>query len=287
MMRAALCLLLLVPASLAAQTPLQWKLEPGQAWVLERLVKQEQKVELGDKLFRQRLDSIWRVHLEVLTPIAEQHRLRASLQEVQHRLQGTVGTGIDHNLGDKLQGRQFTLVVAPSGLIRELQGYADFIDQATEKDPERSGVLRAMVPEDALREAFSDLLGPLPEQPVMPGSMWKRTVREPIPLFGALRGTWQYTAQGPTAGGYHLAYAITTEYEAPAAGQTVLFRISKGSLRGENGRGKVIFDATQGRLVRHERHLTVRGTLTVERGGMQVPLQLVSENTMEVRAPAR
>lgn len=238
---------------------------------------------MRDKAFRQHASSTWRVHFEVLPAQGDLYGLRATLKEVQHKLKGAVGPGLENNLAEKLQGRQFTLKMTPPGRIAEFAGYADFVAQAADKQPERERALRSLWPEEALRAAFADMLGPLPTEAVRPGATWQHTSRELIPHFGALLTTWHFTAEAPAADEYPLAYTIKTSYQMPAADEALLFRIVKGSLQGENGRGKIIFDPDQGRLRRHERRLTVRGSLTVETMGMQVPLEFRSENRLDVR----
>jgi hypothetical protein len=250
---------------------------------MQRIATQDQAVEVRGKVFKQEAVSIWRVHFEVLPSEAEP-RLRLTLKEVQHKLKGATGAAVEHTLAEKLQGRQFTLKVSTHGRIQGLEGYADFVTAASENQPERARSLRTLLPEDGLKEAFADFLGPLPDVGVRPGDTWQRPVREPIPHFGSLDSSWQFAAQGPTTAGYHLAYTIKTNYRPPTSDDAPLFRIVKGALHGENGRGKIVFDAERGRLLLHERHITVRGTLTVEMMGMQVPLEFASENKVEIRS---
>src|SRR5581483_35165 len=183
-------LLALAAAPAGAQTTLAWKLAPGEAFDMERGATQEQSVEVRGKAFRQQAESTWRVHLDVVSADGDTRVVRATLKEVQHRLKGSAGAVTEHHLADKLQGRQFTLKVSPRGQVLSLDGYADFVEQAAEKQAERARALRAYLPEDALRAALADLFGPLPEAEVRRGATWRHVVREPVPQFGALRATW-------------------------------------------------------------------------------------------------
>jgi hypothetical protein len=282
--RWCLAAVLLSATSAQAQTTLAWKLPQGQAFEMERTATQDQAVELRGKMFKQHAVSTWRVRFEVQPAQGENLVLRATLKDVQHKVKGAVGPGVENSLADKLQGRQFTLKLTPQGKIVGFEGYADFVTEAAEKQPERAKALRTLLPEEALREAFADLLGPLPAEAVRAGATWQHRLREPIPHFGTLQTTWQFTAEGPAAAGYHLAYTIKTTYQAPAADEAPLLRVVKGSLQGENGRGKIDFDVERGRLLRHERRQSVRGNLTVETMGMQVPLEFASENVLVIRA---
>jgi hypothetical protein len=273
--------LFLTAPAVQAQTEIAWKLVPGQSFELERSATQDQLVDVRGKSFKQVSAITWLVVFEVRDPDGDTSVLRATLKEVRHKLKGSVGAGQEHLLAEKLQGRQFTLRVTPQGRIVRLEGYTDFVNQASENQPERSRALRTLWPEESLREALADCLGPLPEKTAADAT-WQHEVRETLPHFGSLLTT-RLGRSGMIASTHEYPYTIKTTYQAPAAADAPLFRIVKGALQGENGQGKIVFDAQRGRLLRHERRLTVRGTLTVEHMDMQVPLEFVSDNVLAIR----
>ncbi len=223
------------------QTALAWKLEPGESFRAERVTGQEQTVEVNGKTFRQSAAGTWVVAVDVLRRESAGYAVRLTLERVQHRVTGTVGKdGFDHKMIERLQGRQFPATVAPHGKVVALGGYPDLVKSLGDDQPERVKALRTALPEAALREAFADLFGPLPEKAVRPGDTWRRTVTDPVPHFGALKSTWNFTDEGPGRDGHRIAYAVTTAYRPPEE-ESPVFRVVKGELKGENGRGAVFW----------------------------------------------
>lgn len=287
--RWVLALLLFGPVTAGAQEPVRWKLQPGQSFDIERIARHDQVVELKDKSFRQKSVSTWLVHFEVLRQETAGYRLAATLTRVEHKVTGTVPAGaVNGGLAEKMRGARFTLAITPAGGLRELGGYEDFLAKAGDKQAARVKALRVTMPEPWLRAAFADMLGRLPERAPAAGATWEQRLVEPIPHFGAFRSTWRFTRAEPVRAGQVILYTVTTKYEPPAAGDPALFRVVKGELRGEEGRGKIVFDATAGRLVSHDRSMRVRGSLTVEAAGRAVPLEFRSDDELRLRlVPAR
>jgi hypothetical protein len=239
---------------------------------MERIATQDQTVKVRGKIFKQHAVSSWRIHFDVLSAEHEKCVLRATFKAARHKREGT-GAG-EHGSEDLLQGRHFKLAITPHGRILAFEGYADFASQFPEKG-------RA-VPEETLREALAEMLGPLPEKALRPGATWQSSRRETIPHFGVLVSTRHFMA-ARRSGGFELGYTIETSYQLPALDEAPVFRVVKGTLSGEDGHGEILFDPVRGRLLRHERRLSIRGTLAVETMGKQVPLEFASAETVEIR----
>ena len=62
-----------------------------------------------------------------------------------------------------------------------------------------------------------------------------------------------------------------------------LLRVIKGELKADDGDGQLVFDSRSGRLIRGEKHLRIRGNLTVEAAGKQSDLNFVSDNRLHWR----
>lgn len=267
-----------------AQTALRWKFVKGQVYEVERTATQKQTVAIKGKQQKQERRSTWYVRLEVGESHADGIDITALLTKVEHRLKGAGETeAIDPKLADKMQGSSFALVVTPDGRLAQLKGYEDFLSKLAQNDPDRLKALRINFAEQAVRDAFADLFGPLPSKAVVQGEAWEHETREPIPHFGALRSTMHYVYEGSTKGHERIAYTIRTAYELPKAEMMVLFRIVKGSIDSDKARGAIVFDASAGHLIEHERSMLLRGTLTVESMDRQQPLEFTSANELKVR----
>ena len=259
-----------------AQTSLVWKFEKGQVYEAERITSQKQIVTLKGKQFKQQRGSTWQVRLVVKDKQADTFVVAATLTKVEHQLTGgSDAEVIDQKIQEKMQGGTFILDVTPSGKIAKLQGYDEFLKRIGGENNGRLKALQVTLPESAFQENFADLFGPLPPQ----GDSWKREYVEPIPHFGALRSTASYTQQGD-----RIDYTIQTKYETPPKDdKNLLFRIVKGSIDSDQANGTIVFDSAKGHLVGHDRSMTLRGTLTIEKMERQQPLEFICENVVKIR----
>jgi hypothetical protein len=280
-----LCLLI-VPAA-RGQTHVVWKFTRGQIFECERRTTQKQTVGVKDKEFKQERQSTWHIRMEVEEADAKGCRIRAVLSKVEQQLAGAaVHELIDPKLAEKMQGSVFTLHVTPQGRLLEFKGYEDFLKKLGGDDKARFKALRITFAEDTLREAFTDLFGPLPEKKVARGDAWERTYVEPIPHFGALRSTVRYVHEGTTLGNDLIAYSLQTVYELPKDDMMVLFRIVKGKIDSEKAKGVFLFDTEAGRLVEHERTMFLRGTLTIVSMDRQETLEFTSTSELKINIKA-
>jgi hypothetical protein len=270
---------ILLGNALEAQTHLKWKFDVGQIYECERSASHAQSVQLKGKTFPSTRESTWNVRLEVIAKDASSVRLRATLATVEHRIQPAVGEElIDAKLGRKMQGSSFTLTVTPQGQLTKLEGYDDFLDRLAAGDKDRRQALRVTFAEDALRQAFADLFGPLPNKAIVKGDRWQHALLEPMPHFGTLRHTAKYVHAGD-----QLDYTIATKVELPKDDMSVLFRITKGSVTEEKSAGRMLFDHKAGYLVRHDRNIRLRGVLTVETMERSEAMAFTSDSTLKIR----
>lgn len=264
-----------------AQTPLLWKLEKGQTLDVERRADQKQSVVSKGTAFQQQLKSVWKVRLDVREVRADAFQIDATLTMVEQRqlLNGVAQKLPEPNPHERMQGCVFALVVSPNGRLVEWKGYDDFLKKIAGEDKGRLKTARSLFPEEALKEAFADLFGPLPDRQVAKDGKWERSYVEPIPFFGSLHAVALYVADGKS----RIDYTIQTTYELPRADRTGVFKVVKGTIDSDKARGTITFDPLAGRLIEHERSMRLRGTLTIESMDRQQPLEFTSENDLKIR----
>ena len=271
-----------------AQAVLRWTFEKGRVYEVERVASQKQTVEIRGKQFKQERQTTWRVRLEVKEKQADAFVLAATLTKVEDQRAGGAGPDmIDPKLGEKMQGASFALVVTSSGTLVEIKGYEEFLVKLADTDKARLKALRVTFPEANLREAFTDLFGPLPDKSVAPGDSWQRSYAEPIPHFGTLQAKTRYVYDGLSKERDRISYTIQTKYELPKNDAMVLFRIVQGTIASENAKGQIVFDRTAGHLVQHDRTMFLHGTLVIEAMDRPQSLEFTSENTVKIRVKAR
>jgi hypothetical protein len=276
---------MIVAGPLAAQETLAWKLTPGTHFFLERVYHQKQVVDVKNSNFKQESKSTWLSKLTALKAGADEVALEQTIVSVKFDRSGkaaAVAGGLEAKFADKLKGAKFRVTLTPAGKVRKFEGYDDAVRTLADKDDAQEKALRFLVPESALREGLEEVLGFLPAGPVKVGDTWQREASEPVPPFGSFRTDFRYTYRGRQDDTATLDYTVQMSYRPPAK-DAGLFRVVKGELKADGGKGQVLFDARLGRLIRGEKQVAVRGTLTVEAAGNQSELTFVSENRLEWR----
>lgn len=284
-MRSLFPLLMFLALSSSSQgsVKLEWKFTPGESFLTERVYDQKQEITVKGRTFSQEVAGTWRARFTVLSRYWGKWLLQVTLEEVSYKTGGLGGpAAFDEKLAARLKGASLTLLLTGQGEVNRLRGYDDFIRQLAEGKPENEKVLKALFSEEGLEETFAEMFAFLPRKAADPGDKWERDTVEPVPPFGFFRSRFEYQYEGLKEGAHAISYTVKTEFNKPKD-PPALFRLIKGELTGEEGKGFALFDADAGRLVRGERTMTVRGQLTIEAAGVQSEMRFVSQNRLKVR----
>lgn len=279
-----LVVLFLVTAPADAQDILTWKLKAGDAFTLVRDFQQKQIIEAKPRTFKQETGNVWTSRFEVLKTVPEGYLLQQTLEQVTYRnpAKPPPEQPSEVQLAERLKGMKFTLVLSTAGRIKQIEGYDEAIKKLADNKPEMEKALKYLAPESAFRDGLAESLSFLPEGPVAPGATWERDSIEPSPPFGSFKTRFVYRYEGRDRDVARISYQVTMKYQPPSQ-ELDLFRIVRGSLWGEEGRGLVQFDVTTGRLIEGEKTLKVKGNLILEAAGQQNQLQFSSENRLTYR----
>jgi hypothetical protein len=286
MRHGAVILVCLVPLSAAAQTRLEWRFNVGDSFLLERVYRQKQEIEVKGRSFKHDVSTSWLTRVAVKEKHFWQWVLQVTFEEVSYKNDGAMNPALfDDKLAERLKGLSLSLVVTSRGEVKKMIGYDEFVAKLSEGKKDVEKVVRALFSEAGLREGFEEVLGFVPHKAVTKGQTWQREAVDPLPPFGSFHSEFDYRYEGMRDGLHAVAYGIRTTYRKPGDGHD-LFKVVKGSLSAEDGKGVYLFDVEAGRLVRGDKSMVVRGEVTIEAGGMETTLRFVSENQLKVRVTA-
>ena len=261
-----LAVLLCSASPLPAQTSLAWRFRTGDTFSVEQHVVQSTALETKNKPFQQK--SEWK--LQSRWHVKETNKDSAKLLVTVDSLNSKTYTG-DGKVGlpskeDELwRGAEFSFTVDPQGHLRDLKGHETLLKKLAGDSPQRLKILTALKPPDFFQALFQDVLGPLPDSSVQPGDRWQCSAVDSMSIFGTLAQATEFAYQGPQEG-LHTALSVTkTTYKAPRyAIENDVFRITKGEVKADDGKGSLLFDAERGRMRRVHKSINVRGDLTLE-----------------------
>jgi hypothetical protein len=275
--------LALTAAPALGQNKPQWHFKEGDTFVVERIYSQKQTAETKSKIFKDDRTKTLVTSITVKEKAAAGHVLLIKIDSVRFQSAGTaVAGGFDDKAAARMKGCTFLVTVTAQGKLSKLEGYDAFIDKLADKDGASAKTLRALISEESLREDFEDIFNFLPDKPVHMGSKWKRETSEPVPPFGSLQSAIEYVLEEEQGDVLTIGYTIKTSYKPPA-NPNELLRVIKGELRGEDGKGAIVFDVAKGRLVRGSKTLSVRGDLVIDSMGQQTQIHFTSDNSLKIR----
>src|SRR5262249_48342005 len=155
---------------------------------------------------------------------------------------------------EQLQGAVFKITLSPKMEITKFEGFDALVKKIAARDEDAATVFKGWIKEDAVKRPLETWFRSLPNKPVAKGDTWETKLSVAFGPLGTLATENTYTFQGTEkADGKELAKitVATKATYAPPEGDTGLpFKITKGDLKAEGGKGTLLFDPEAGRLVR-------------------------------------
>jgi hypothetical protein len=265
-----------------AAVKLEWKFNEGDVLYFEAETVQKQELEFTGKPFKQTEKLQQVISLTVKEKTASGIVVEKKIEKLRVQAEGNaVGAG-DAKLAEKLSGATFTLTLDTAGRISKFEGYDAFIKKLADGNADAEKVARVMLPEDVLRNGADEFFRFLPLVPVKKDTGWKREETLPMGPLGSLKSVTDFTYDGKEKEGDVISAKTTVTYMSPPAAG--VFKITKGSLKSDDAKGRYVFDADKGRLVQAQRSMTLKGTLTIDFMGKQADMAVAMDLTHTLRA---
>ena len=156
---------------------------------------------------------------------------------------------------DAIVGGSITIVQAPDGSIRKLEGMTSIIEQIsknTSGDPSAAMAaqgMKAAFSDEAIKTTLEQTFSKLPADPVRPGDTWKGQTAMGNEMIGRIVGDVTFTLKavdGPAGAGLaQIGVVLVLKQEiAPPPGPNGM-TIKLGDARGT---GEIVFDVAKGRI---------------------------------------
>ncbi len=227
-----------------AQVQLEWKLKEGDSFFLQTDSKFVQVLELvgkeTGKEIKQEIEQTTLLQFKV-----EKKDEKTGVLTVRETIEGLRGKGV---ADEKVQGAAFKV----SG-----------------DDPAIAKTMKAILSEDLLKVSAKEAFSFLPEKDVKEGDTWgeKRTIKVPIGPLGTMDviNTYKYEGKEKVGGKEFDKITFTTAvtYAPPKEDSGLTFKVTKGELKTEGTKGKILFDREAGRLVQYQAELKTTGQFTL------------------------
>lgn len=181
---------------------------------------------------------------------------------------------------ERLTGSEYEVLVNSRGNVVDVKGYVELLGDLVKDNPVAQqilggggGKLGAQIAEQDAFVIFSD-------KPVSPGDQWEVPFDVEMAGVGKVKGKIVYVYEGDDKVGntktvrIGVAPDVSIELKIDAGGAKV-----SGTLTTSSAAGSVQFNPETGRVVKSTRNVSMSGQLTVEAGGMTIPVDTQSEES--------
>lgn len=268
--------------SAQGEVKLEWKFTQGDKFYLENATNLKQTVEvMGQKIPMDSLNTTIS-SFKVVTVGPTEVVLEQKIEKVNVK----AGQGLDPQakVAEQMVGSVFKITLNNKGEVTKIEGFDDLIKKLSQGNDEIGKLLKSILTEDTMKQGIQEAFSFVPGKPVNKGDSWKRQMRLSMGPMGTFIVDMDYTYQGKAKDGEEVGLKGTYSYEAPKGGAGGLpFKVTKGEFKTEEAKGTLIFDAVNGRLVRHEFKAKLNGSMSISVADQNADMTLKQETDTKIR----
>jgi Family of unknown function (DUF6263) len=181
---------------------------------------------------------------------------------------------------ERLTGSEYQVIVTPRGEVTDVKGYVEMIADLIKDNPLGAQLSGAGGGAGGARLAEQDSFLIFSEQPVKPGDQWENPFDVELPGLGRVKGKLVCVYEGNDevakrkTARIGITADISVELNLEAGGAKIT-----GTIATSSSSGTVQFDPQAGRIVSSKRTTAMAGQLTVDAGGMIIPVDTQQEET--------
>ncbi len=181
---------------------------------------------------------------------------------------------------ERLTGSEYEVFVTPRGEVTEVKGYAELIADLLKDNPLGNQFTGGGGGNPGAKIAEQESLIALSEKPVKPGDQWETPFDIDLAGVGKIHGkvTYVYEANDKVGDLKTVRIGITSEVTVDLKVEAGGAKVT-GSISTTSSTGTAQFDPVAGRLISARRSITMGGQLSVEAGGMIIPVDNQQEQT--------
>jgi hypothetical protein len=274
-MFAAPTLALLLVAAQGETHKLEWKLKEGEVFYNKTSVVMDQTIEVMGQTIDQKIEM--RTVLKFKVKSVKAGATVVEMTYIENKIDAAGLPGA--NIGDKLKDVTFTATLDDKMKVTKLEGYDKFLDALADGDAAQKKLMKAMMPEETIRQAFGQTFAIAPDKPVAVGDKWERTDKMALGPLGNVEAKSTFkldSVKGDTA---TISLKGDLTFKAGDGGGDLPFKITKADLKAKNFTGTHTFDIKAGRLSGSKVEMDMDGTMTIAVAGQEIDAKLKMKMT--------
>lgn len=264
-------LALLIAAQGDAHT-IKWKLKEGEVFYNKSAVTMDQKIEvLGQKVEQKMgINSVLKFKVKSAAPgetVVEMTYVEMSIDAPN--LPGA-------NAANNLKGVTFTATLNDKMEVAKLDGYEKFLDAVVGEGAAERKMMKAMMPQAAVKQMFSQTFLAGPPKPVAVGGTWERKTTIAMGPMGNVETKEDYTLDAVKGDVARLSAKGDLKFKpGDDNGDSGLpFKIAKADLKADKYAATHAFDMKAGRVTESKVEMNLSGTMSIEAMGQTIDAKL-------------
>ncbi|VTT96415.1 Uncharacterized protein OS=Chthoniobacter flavus Ellin428 GN=CfE428DRAFT_2877 PE=4 SV=1 [Gemmataceae bacterium] len=264
-------LALLIAAQGDAHT-LQWKLKEGEVFYNKATVTMDQKIEVLGQKVEQKMGIKSVLKFKVKSVKAGETVVEMTYVEMTVDAPNLPGA----NAAGNLKGVTFTATLNDKMEVAKLDGYEKFLDAVVGEGAAERKMMKAMMPQAAVKQMFSQTFLAGPAKPVAVGGTWDRTTAVAMGAMGNVETKEKFTLDAVKGDLATLtAKGDLTFKPGDDNGDSGLpFKITKADLKADKYAATHKFDIKNGRVTESKVDMDLSGTMSIEAMGQTIDAKL-------------
>jgi hypothetical protein len=271
------------PAS--AQAVIKWKFKQGDKFYLDNASDIKQSFEIMGMTQKQDLANKMLVSYEVVKAEGGSTVLQEKIEKASMEIKSGVPPAVANQmtaLSKQMTGATFKITLNPEGKITNFEGFDAFVKKITQANPQAAQMLPGLLSKETMSKGVEEAFGFTPAKPVNPGDKWTRNATLPMGPLGDAKVDTTYTYKGKAGKDEEIDIEAAMTFSPPKT-PTPGAAVSKVNMKTESAKGKILFDAQSGRMVKQEMKIHLKGSMTVNAAGNEVSMDMDQDQTHTVR----
>jgi hypothetical protein len=254
---------------------IEWKLKEGDTFFNKVDVTMDQEVEfLGQKVEQKvTMKTVLRFKVKSVKD-------GATVVEMTYLDNKIDAAGLPgFNAADKLKNVTFTVTLDKDRKVTKLEGYDKFLDALADGDEDQKKLMKAMMPESAVRQMPGQIFAIGPGKPVAVGDTWKRNEKIALGAIGNLETKQDFKLDEVKGDVATFSEKADLKFAAGEGDDSLPFKITKADLKADKYSGTHKFDVKLGRAAESKVDMTLSGTMTIAVAGQTIDAKLAIKMT--------
>ncbi|QVL33051.1 hypothetical protein KIH39_03800 [Telmatocola sphagniphila] len=185
-----------------------------------------------------------------------------------------------------LKNSEFVLTLNEKMKVEKVEGREEFLKKLGQANAQMEALLKTILTEDAMKQVTDPTFGFIPPEPKKIGESWKVTTTLNLGPIGTYDNTSTYTYKAKESDERHIIEVVSeVTYKAPTDNSAGLpFKIKSADLKTKDKTpGQIVYNAKAGRVDEARMVLKITGSMKIEIGGNETPVELNQDQTTVVK----